>query len=234
MAMTSNSVVCAGSSATLTAMGATNYTWSTGNNGTTEVVTPTGNTNYTLTGEANGCSATTTVAVTVNNLPTVSATASSTLLCSNFGESAVLTASTAATSYTWTDGTTTANTATTTVTPSVGTTYTLTVNDGNCSATTTIFIDAQICSGINNAQASTTGINVYPNPTNSILNITISSELSGSASIEVYDAVGKLVIKESLSSETTTINTSKLTDGIYVFKVINNNQAIKIGKIVKQ
>lgn len=234
MAMTSNSVVCAGSSATLTAMGATNYTWSTGNNGITEVVTPTGNTNYTLTGEANGCSATTTVAVTVNNLPTVSATASSTLLCSNFGESAVLTASTAATSYTWTDGTTTANTATTTVTPSVGTTYTLTVNDGNCSATTTIFIDAQICGGINNAQASTTGINVYPNPTNSILNITISSELSGNASIEVYDAVGKLVIKESLSSETTTINTSKLTDGIYVFKVINNNQAIKIGKIVKQ
>jgi hypothetical protein len=50
------------------------------------------------------------------------------------------------------------------------------------------------------------GINVYPNPTNGILNIAISSELAGNTSIEVYDALGKLVVKETLSTETNTIS----------------------------
>jgi hypothetical protein len=230
MAMTSNTAVCAGSSATLTAGGATSYTWTAAGTSSTQVVTPSSASVYTVTGEASGCSNTATVSVGVNNLPTVSATASNTLVCSNLGESSVLTASTSATSYTWSDG---ANTMTTSVTPTVATTYTVTVNDGNCEATTTVFVDVQTCTGIQTIASVSNGINVYPNPTNGILNIAISSELAGNTSIEVYDALGKLVVKETLTNETTTINTSKLTDGMYVYKVINNNKAIKIGKIVK-
>jgi hypothetical protein len=229
-ASASSASVCAGSTATLTAGGATNYTWTAAGTSSTQVVTPSSASVYTVTGETSGCSNTATVSVGVNNLPTVSATASNTLVCANLGESAVLTASTAATSYTWSDG---ANTMTTSVTPTVGTTYTLTVNDGNCEATTTVFVDVQTCTGINTLVSVSNGINIYPNPTYGILNIAISSELAGNTSIEVYDALGKLVVKETLTNETTTINTSKLTDGMYVYKVINNNKAIKIGKIVK-
>lgn len=230
MAMTSNTAVCAGSSATLTAGGATNYTWTAAGTSSTQVVTPTATSVYTVTGETSGCSNTATVSVDVNNLPTVSATASNTLVCANLGESAILSAATSATSYTWSDG---ANTMTTSVTPTVGTTYTVTVNDGTCEAMATVFVDVQTCTGINTTASASNGINVYPNPTNGILNIAISSELAGNTSIEVYDALGKLVVKETLDNETTTINTSKLTDGMYVYKVINNNKAIKIGKIVK-
>ena len=226
----SSASVCAGSSATLTASGATNYTWTAGGNTSTEVVTPSSATVYTVTGEISGCSNTKTVSIGFNTLPVVSATASNTLVCSNLGEASVLTASTSATSYSWSDG---ATTMTTSVTPTVATTYTVTVNDGNCSATSTIFVDVQTCTGINTIASLTNGINVYPNPTNGILNIAISSELAGNTSIEVYDALGKLAMKETLTNETTTINTSKLTDGMYVYKVINNNKAIKIGKIVK-
>ena len=229
-AIASSTSVCAGSSATLTANGATNYTWTAAGTSSTLVVTPSSASVYTVTGEALGCSKTVTVSVGVNNLPTVSATASNTLVCADLGETAVLTASTSATSYTWSNG---ANTMTTSVTPTVATTYTVTVNDGNCEATTTIFVDVQTCTGINTVASVSNGINVYPNPTNGILNIAISSELAGNTSIEVYDALGKLVVKETLTNETTTINTSKLTDGMYVYKVINNNKAIKIGKIVK-
>ena len=229
-ATASSASVCAGSSATLTAGGATNYSWTAGGNTATQVVNPMSASVYTVTGESSGCSNTATVGIGVNTLPSVSATTSSTLVCSNFNESAVLTAVTSVTSYTWSNG---ANTSSTTVTPTVGTTYTLTVNDGTCDASTTVFVDATICTGINNA-TSMNGISIYPNPTNGILNISIPSELADNTSIEVYDAIGKLVIKETLSTETTTINTTKLTDGIYVFKVINNNQIVKIGKIVKQ
>lgn len=225
----SSASVCAGSSATLTAGGATNYTWTSGGSTATEVVTPTVATVYTVTGETSGCSNTNTVSLGVNAIPSVSASASNTLICYNLGESSVLTVSTSATSYTWSNG---ANTMSTTVTPTVGTTYTVTVNDGNCDATATVFVDAQTCTGIK-AITATSGINVYPNPSNGILNVAIASELSGNTSIEIYDAIGKLVITENLSSELTTINTSKLTEGVYMYKVINNNRTIKIGKVVK-
>lgn len=229
-ASASSASVCAGSSATLTAGGATSFTWTSGGSTSTEVVTPSSASVYTVTGTDNGCSNTATVSVGVNSLPTVTAMASNTLLCSNLGESAVLTASTSATSYSWSNG---ANTMTTTVTPTSGTTYTLVVNDGNCDGMATIFVDAQICSGINGV-AIVSEINIYPNPTNGILNVSISSQLAGNTSIEVYDGLGKLAIKENLSNDTNTISLSKLEDGIYFFKIINNNKAIKVGKVVKQ
>ncbi|MBC7694049.1 MAG: T9SS type A sorting domain-containing protein [Burkholderiales bacterium] len=229
-AMASITSVCSGSSATLTASGATTYSWTSGSTSSIAVVTPTGNSTYTITGENNGCFGYAAVSVGVNSLPSVSAMTSNTLLCSNLGESAVLTVSTSATSYTWSNG---ANTMSTSVTPTSGTTYTVVVNDGNCNGIATVFVDAQICTGINN-NIMVSGITIYPNPTNGVLNISISSELAGSTSVEVYDAIGKLVIKDTLSNDTNTINLSKLEDGLYVFKIINNNKTIKVGKVVKQ
>ena len=229
-AATSNTTVCAGSTATLTAGGATNYTWTAAGTASTQVVTPTAASVYTVTGETAGCSNTATVSVGVNAVPVVTAISSQTLLCDDGSTgAAILTASTSASTYSWSDG---ATTMTTSVTPTTTTTYTVTVTELGCSADAFVTVTVSNCNGVKELIAN--GINVYPNPTNGILNISISSELAGNTSIEVYDAIGKLVIKETLSTETTTINTTKLTDGIYVFKVINNNQAIKIGKIVKQ
>jgi hypothetical protein len=48
--------VCTGASATLTAGGATNYTWSTGATGSSIVITPTANSTYTVIGAAGTCS----------------------------------------------------------------------------------------------------------------------------------------------------------------------------------
>jgi hypothetical protein len=171
--------------------------------------------------------------VTLCSAPAVSATASSTLVCSNFGESAVLTASTTATTYSWSNGDATMST---TVTPTTGTTYTLTVTDAVCnlSASTTIFVDAQICMAVNNQTALGNAVSLYPNPTNGIVSIAIPLQLSGVTSVEIYDAIGKLVISEKLSKEVSTINTSKLEDGIYLFRIINNNQAVKVGRMIKQ
>jgi hypothetical protein len=229
-AATSNTTVCAGSTATLTAGGATNYTWTAAGTASTQVVTPTAASIYTVTGETAGCSNTATVAVGVNAIPVVTAIASQTLLCDDASTGAsILTASTTASTYSWSNG---ATTMTTSVTPTSTVTYTVTVTELGCSADAFVTVTVSNCNGVKELVAN--GINIYPNPTNGILNIAISSELAGITSIEMYDAIGKLVIKETLSSETNTINTSKLTDGIYVFKIVSNNQAIKIGKIVKQ
>lgn len=54
-AMSSASLICAGQSATLTASGATTYTWSTSSNNTSIVVSPSVTTSYTVSGDSTGC-----------------------------------------------------------------------------------------------------------------------------------------------------------------------------------
>jgi gliding motility-associated-like protein len=94
--------VCAGTPVTLTATGASTYTW---NNGINQGVafTPAATTTYTVTGTtAAGCTGTSSVAVTVNPLPIVNAGADQTV-CD--GSSVTLTGSGAST-YTWNNGVT--------------------------------------------------------------------------------------------------------------------------------
>jgi gliding motility-associated-like protein len=90
--------VCAGTAVTLTATGATSYTWTGGvANGVS--FTPAATATYTVTGtNANGCINTDAVTVTVNPLPIVNAGTDQTV-CN--GATVTLTA-TGATTYTWT------------------------------------------------------------------------------------------------------------------------------------
>ncbi|MFN8283538.1 MAG: M43 family zinc metalloprotease [Chitinophagales bacterium] len=122
--------ICSGTTATLTANGATTYTWTgglSGNPATTPALTS--NTSYTVTGTTDGCTGTAVAAVTVNALPTVSVNSPS--ICS--GETATLTASGNATSYSWTGGLS-GNPVTTPALTS-NTSYTVTGTSGSCTAT---------------------------------------------------------------------------------------------------
>lgn len=116
--------VCAGSATTLTASGAATYTWSNAQTTASITVSPVANTVYTVTGtDPNGCVNSFTTQVTVNVLPSV--TASSSSVCAN--ATATLTASGAST-YTWSTGSTTASV---TVTPASTSVYTVTGTDLN-------------------------------------------------------------------------------------------------------
>jgi gliding motility-associated-like protein len=61
--------ICDGETATLTASGATSYTWNTGETTASINVSPTVNTDYTVTGVTGACTGDSTVTVTVNPLP---------------------------------------------------------------------------------------------------------------------------------------------------------------------
>ena len=79
-ATASPTAVCAGTSSTLTANGASSYSWSNEATGATITVTPAETTTYTVTGtDANNCTNTATVTVTVNPVPGVPTVASSTV-----------------------------------------------------------------------------------------------------------------------------------------------------------
>jgi len=137
-AAAANAAICIGGSTTLTGGGASTYVWNPGNlSGSNVTVTPTSSTTYTVTGtNANGCVNTATVAVTVNSLPTVTASAATGTIC--IGSSETLTAG-GASSYLWSSG---GNAATETVSPTSNTTYTVTGTDANgCINTATVSVN---------------------------------------------------------------------------------------------
>ncbi len=99
--------ICAGTSATLTAAGATAYLWSTSATTGTITVTPSATTSYTVTGTSNGCSnsATSTVTVTVT-MATPGVITGTAAVCGYVGTSTPvnyhITAVAGASSYLWT------------------------------------------------------------------------------------------------------------------------------------
>ena len=120
------SSVCSGSNVTLTGGGATTYNWQPVNmNGTTILLNPTTTATYTVTGtDANGCVNTAMTTVTVNPLPTVTATSSSAAVCA--GGSVTLTGGGAST-YAWDNNVTDA----VSFVPTATTTYMVTGTDAN-------------------------------------------------------------------------------------------------------
>jgi len=129
-----SSTICAGSHDTLTASGASNYLWASGQTTSSIAVSPTTNTTYIVTGtNANGCSNQITKTITIS-IPTVSISVSpSSVICS--GNSITLSASGTA-AYSWLPGGQTS--ASIVVNPTANTSYTVAgTNTIGCSNTAT-------------------------------------------------------------------------------------------------
>ena len=161
--------VCTGGSSTLSVTGATSYTWSTGSTFSLSLVTPTATTTYSVIGVNGACTGSTTVMVTLNTIPSVTATSSPPAICS--GKSATLTGTGAGT-YTWNPGSLTGSNVA--VTPTINTTYTVVGANGNCTNTRTV------------------SVIVNPNPTltavsnNSVLCIGQTATITGSGGCFTY------------------------------------------------
>ena len=121
------STICIGQSATLTAAGATTYTWNTGSTLNPLTVSLIATTNYTVTGTTAGCINIAVSTVSVNPLPIV--TVNSPTIC--VGQSTTLTAA-GATTYTWNTGSTLNPL---TVMPIATTNYTVIGTTAGCTST---------------------------------------------------------------------------------------------------
>ena len=200
--------ICAGSSATLSASGASSYSWSpvaglssvTGSSVTssamaTIVYTVTGTNTY-------GCSASATEAVTVNALPVISAGAG-VAICN--GSSTILSV-TGGITYSWTPSTGLSVTTGSSVTanPSATTTYTVTGTNGSgCSSTSSVTVTVNalpvitagpgytICSGNTTAVISATGGVSYTwIPSSGLSSTTGSSATASPITTTVYTVTG--------------------------------------------
>jgi len=119
------------------------------------------------------------------------------------------------------------------VSPSVTTTYTVTGTNACGTATATVVQNVSPCVGIEEI-ANADGISIYPNPANDYVSIAVPANLaSANTSVEITDALGKVVMKEAITTDVTTLRITKLEEGVYFFRVITNNQTMKVGKVVK-
>lgn len=224
------SSVCAGGSLTLTANGAPNYTWSTGTNNASIAITPTLTTVYHLTATAvNSCVAVLHRTVLVHPIPTLSASAEASMICS--GETATLYASGAA-NYNWNPA---ATGSTVYVTPTVTTIYTITGTSAfGCVNTTTVVQNVSPCTGMNEMNEMEITLNVFPNPFQDKVFVNCSpldfargdkGKERGDNGIErddnkleVYDLMGSLIYRTELKS-TNEIDLSGQASGIYFVRI---------------
>ncbi|MFN4246166.1 MAG: PKD domain-containing protein [Flavipsychrobacter sp.] len=206
-AISNKSAVCIGSTATLTASGATSYVWTpTGSLScstcTSPIATPTTATTYTVTGtDANGCVNTANVTVNVNALPTVSA-GSNVTICN--GSSTTLNA-TGASTYVWTPASTlSCSTCVSTVaTPITTTTYTVTGTDANgCVNTSTVTVNVNplpnvsagsnvaICAGASTTLGASGATSYVWTPASTLSCSTCVSPVATPASTTTYTVTG--------------------------------------------
>jgi hypothetical protein len=217
--------ICPSETATLSLSGASTYTWTDNSNNTTYTVSPTTNTTYSVIGtSANGCLANSVITITANSSPSISISASNSIICT--GESVVLTASSTATSYTWSNG---VSTMSITVSPTITTVYSVTVTDGLCNNSSSITQSVSLCTSLNEL-SNNNSINIYPNPFNESFNLSWDSSLTSGqeTQIYVYNALGSLQLQTKTTDTKITISTKDWNSGSYFIKI--NTKAYKIIK----
>jgi len=181
-ATSSSTSICNGSSATLTANGATSYTWLPGASTSANLtVSPTSTSTYTLIGTNGICTNTTSTTISVTTVST-SITPSSTFYC--IGVSPVTLTGIGATTYSWNTG---ASTTAISITPSVSTVYTVVGTTNGCSSTQTVSITVPPITSIN---ATTNNSVICANGTGATLTASGANTYTWAPSASVSSTLG--------------------------------------------
>ena len=232
VSVSGNTTTCLGGTINLTVSGTggtgiLSYTWMPGNiSASTYSATPTVNDSYTVMSlDANGCAGNTVITnVNVNGLPPVMAMTSNTLIC--VGEPATLSGMGAVT-YTWSTSETTMNIV---VNPTVTVTYTLMGTDANgCMNTTTIQQGVDLCTSITKLNNQLSVNSIYPNPTTGLFTI----ELNNAATVVITNALGQVVLNESLNFGNHNVTLINQNNGVYFVKISANGKQ-QVVKLIKQ
>ncbi len=223
-ASTSNSLICLGNSATISASasGGTapyTYTWSSGPTNTLVIINPAVTTNYSVTlKDANGCVDTKTLTQSVAQLPSVFITSNDSMICR--GEIATLTGN-GANSYVWSTGG--VNT-TEVVSPTVTITYSVTGTDVNSCSNLAVFTQSVAdCLGMEKNAEDNLELNIYPNPSNGIFFVSGNTDHK-KLEIEIVDVNGKLLLKDVFYNEIKLIYLTQYAKGIYHINVYDQGE----------
>lgn len=222
---TPNDSVCIGTPVTLSGTGAQNYTWSGSVSDNTPFV-PSASTSYTVTGtDANGCTASATLSLTVNPLPTVNLGSD----ISQVSGPVVLDAGAGFSAYAW-------NTSATTQTISVTTSgmYSVVVTDANgCQDSDTVMVTFTGSIGLPGQQELL--YTLYPNPTPGAFVVQLPQEFAGTWQAEWTDMQGRVLAHQQPVGTGTlfTFDFSGHAPGRYILVLHNDQRWIRIPVVVQ-
>jgi len=74
-------------------------------------------------------------------------------------------------------------------------------------------------------------IKIFPNPSNGIFSVLIN-KVSSTINVEIFNMLGKSVFAKQVDTETSEIDLSKQTKGIYFYQIKSEKEIIHSGKIV--
>ncbi len=217
-----DAVICKGDTATLTANGALEYFWNTGQTGDIISINPDSTVTLFVTGTSLGCSDSIDVTITVNSLPVVDLGPDKTI---STGQNILLDAGTNQQMYLWSTGKTTS----TILVDTAGTYFVVITNSAGCTSSDTIIV-SMITSSVDLSNLG--NISVLPNPTTDILQINSKLAISDIMLIDVSGMVKmnrKLTAKDEYQA---TFNIAHLPPGMYYLRVVGKNFE-KTLKVVK-
>jgi hypothetical protein len=132
--------------------------------------------------------------------------------------------------YSWspTTGLSNATIANPVANPTSTTAYTVTLNTGSCTSTSTVNVAVSVCTNLEEL-VEKSNADIFPNPVNDELNINIV-DASSLANLKIIDLLGNLVFTDVLHSTNNKINIAHLSSGTYFVNIISNgkNQTQKI------
>lgn len=217
--------VCVGTTATLTVIGASTYTWNFAQTiSPTLAVSPFGTSSYSVYGmDLYGCRDTAEYIQTVVPVPQLTIQYVSPEVCPD--QPAII-GVIGANTYTWS---TQSNQTVITVTPNVTTSYTVSGTDQNGCEASTIATQSVGCVGINGLPYETEEVRVFPNPASGRFVVrTVGGE---SSEFVLMNAIGQQVLQLVLSGEENEIKTD-LPAGVYYYRLNRNGQLAGTGKLV--
>lgn len=107
----------------------------------------------------------------------------------------------------------------------INTTYTLTIRNWSMTMpeNSEIIVNRNAKPFIKNSSISNL-VNIYPNPANSVLYISLNCDIDVSSEISIFDLNGRLIKQSKIKSENDQISLSELSDGVYFIRVFVNNE----------
>ncbi|MBC7384306.1 MAG: T9SS type A sorting domain-containing protein [Bacteroidia bacterium] len=88
--------------------------------------------------------------------------------------------------------------------------------------------------GIGSINGSETEVNVYPNPTLNILNVSIIHQVKPVSSLVLYNTLGQIVNKINNPRKDEVIDLSGFESGIYFLQVMSENDSVLTFKVIKK
>lgn len=210
--------ISGGQATTLTANGATFYSWSGMYSGTVSSIVfhPALSSTFAVTGwDTNGCASTSMLVQTVTPVPTITVTSSASLICA--GQSVTLTA-TGINTFTWSAGGVSSQII---VSPANLTTYTVFGEDNSGCINSAVFTQSvDACLGIGALPNLDFGISLFPNPSSRLLTIQKDQDLR--AEVLVYDINGKVVLSSTMESHSCQLDLTQKANGVYFVQIMQD------------